>query len=232
MKFSREKSIWQVLAISGVLSVLAFFTHVIMGGIFWDSYSHVRQTISELTGVGAPKAEMLLIFKKIYWISAVIFSFTILVLFVKYQVHQIARFGALLLIAMHSISLIGYSLFPLEQGGSVLTFGNLVHLAITAIVMIITVGALFSIGYGLWLTKNFRSIGLFTLFCGLIIVLAGVAAPIVLNNNLPYAGLVERFNIFTLQLWLFVTALYLYRLPKVMEMGIKRIGLMEIYKER
>ncbi|TWT07146.1 DUF998 domain-containing protein [Planococcus sp. CPCC 101016] len=232
MKFSREKSIWQVLAISGLLSALAFLTHVIMGGIFLEGYSHVRQTISELTGNGAPKAEMLLMFKMIYWIFAVVFSVTVFVLFGKYQVHQIARFGALLLVAMHSISLIGYSLFPLEQGGAVLTFGNLVHLAITAIVMIITVGALFSIGYGLWLTKNFRSIGLFTLFCGLIIVLAGVAAPIVLNNNLPYAGLVERFNIFTLQLWVFVLSLYLYRLPKIMEMGIKHIGLMEIYKER
>lgn len=232
MKLGQQKSYWQIAALSGALGAFIYMAHVIMGGILWDGYSHVRQTISELTGNGAPDAEMLRIFTAAYGILAVIFSAAVYMLFRKYKVEGIARFGAVLLLIMHIASLIGYSLFPLEQGGEVLTFGNFMHLAITAIVVIATVGALFAIGYGLWLTKNFRSIGLFTLVCAIMIVLAGVATPIVLNNELPFAGLVERVTIFTLQLWVFVLSLYLYRLPRIMEMDTKRIGLMEVYKVR
>ena len=232
MKLGRQKNYWQVLALSGAASTLLYMIHVIVGGILWDGYSHVRQTISELTGNGAPDAEMLRIFTLGYGVLAVLFSVAVYVLFRKYKVDGIARFGAILLLIMYGASLIGYGLFPLEQGGEVLTFGNFMHLAITAIVVIATVGALFAIGYGLLLTKNFRGIGLFTLICAIVIVLAGVATPIVLNNELPYAGLVERVTIFTLQLWMFMLAIYLYRLPKIIEMDVKRLGMVEIYKER
>ena len=232
MKLRQQKSYWQVAALSGALGALVYMAHIVMGGILWDGYSHVRQTISELTGNEAPDSEMLRIFTIAYGVLAAIFSAAVYILFRKYQVDGIARFGAILLLMMHIVSLIGYGLFPLEQGGKVLTFGNFMHLAITAVVVIATAGALLAIGYGLWLSKNFHGIGLFTLVCAIIVVLAGVATPIVLNNGLPYAGLVERVTIFTLQLWAFVLSLYLYKLPRIMEMDIKHIGLMEVYKER
>lgn len=232
MRLGRQKSYWQAAALCGALSALIYIIHVIMGGMLWDGYSHVRQTISELTGNGAPDAEMLRLFTLGYGILTIVFSAAVYVLFRKYKVERIARFGAILLLIMYTASLIGYSLFPLEQGGDVLTFGNYMHLAITAIVVITTVGALFAIGYGLWLTKDFQRIGLFTLACAMVIVLAGIASPIVLNNEWPFTGLIERFTVFTLQLWMFVLSLYLYRLPRIMEMDIKRIGLMEFYRER
>lgn len=232
MKLGQQKTYWQVLALSGAVSALLYMIHVIVGGLLWEGYSHVRQTISELTGNGAPDAEMLRIFTLAYGILAVLFSSAVYVLFRKYKVDKIARFGAILLLIMYGASLIGYGLFPLEQGGEVLTFGNFMHLATTAVVVIATVGALFTIGYGLLLTKNFRGIGLFTLICAIVIVLAGVATPIVLTNELPYAGIVERGTAFTLQLWMFVLAIYLYRLPKIIEMDAKRVGSVEIYKER
>ncbi|OHX54237.1 hypothetical protein BB777_06745 [Planococcus faecalis] len=55
----QQKSGWQIATLSGALSVLIYMAHVIMGSVLWDGYSHVRQTISELTGNGAPDAEML-----------------------------------------------------------------------------------------------------------------------------------------------------------------------------
>ncbi|MBT2571239.1 DUF998 domain-containing protein [Planococcus sp. ISL-110] len=214
MKLGLKDSYWQTAALSGVVSALIYILHVATGGILWDGYSHVRQTISELTGNGAPNAGMLRIFTLLYGIFGVIFAAVVYVLFRKHKTHKVAQWGAMLLFLMHAVSLIGFSLFPLEQGGEVLTFGNFMHLGITAIVVVATIGALFAIGYGLWLTKNFRSIGMFTLVCAIVIVLAGVAVPIVLSGGLPYAGLVERILIYTLQLWTIVLSVYLYRLPK------------------
>ncbi|ALS77955.1 MULTISPECIES: DUF998 domain-containing protein [Planococcus] len=228
----QQKSGWQIATLSGALSVLIYMAHVIMGSVLWDGYSHVRQTISELTGNGAPDAEMLRVFTIGYGLLALLFSVTVYVLFRKYQVQKTAQLGAILLIVMYIASLIGFGLFPLEQGGDVLTFGNFMHLAITAIVLIATVGALFMMGHGLLLTKNFRGIGQFTLACAIVIVLAGIATPFVLNSDFPYPGLLERLLIFTFQLWMFVLSIYLFRLPKIMDMELKRVGLVEIYKER
>lgn len=135
------------------------------------------------------------------------------------------------MIVMYIASLIGYGLFPLEQGGDVLTFGNFMHLAITAIVLIATVGALLRLAMAS-LTKNFRGIGQFTLACAIVIVLAGIATPVVLNSDFSYPGLLECLLIFTFQLWIFVLSVYLFRLPKIMDMELKRFGLVEIYKER
>lgn len=217
MKLGLQNGYWQTAALSGVVSALIYMLHVTTGGILWDGYSHVRQTISELTGNGAPNAGMLRIFTLLYGIFGTIFAAVVYVLFRKYKTHKIAQWGAMLLFLMHAVSLIGFSLFPLEQGGEVLTFSNFMHLGITAIVVIATIGALFAIGYGLWLTKKFRSMGMFTLACAIVIVLAGVATPIVLSGDLPYAGLVERIIIYTLQLWTIVLSIYLFRLPKNME---------------
>lgn len=216
MKLGLKNDYWQTAALSGAVSALIYMVHVTTGGILWDGYSHVRQTISELTGNGAPNAGMLRIFTLLYGIFGTIFAIVVYVLFRKYKTHKLAQWGALLLLLMHAVSLIGYSLFPLEEGGEVLTFSNFMHLGVTAIVVIATIGSLFTMGYGLWLTKKFRKIGLFTLVCAVVIVLSGVATPIVLSNELPFAGLVERILIYTLQLWTIVLSFYLYRVPKTM----------------
>ncbi len=229
----KGKGLWQKMALSGAAAAIVYTLHVIIGGALWDGYSHVRQTISELTGNGAPDAGMLKIFTVIYGILALVFSVSVYMLFLKYKVHKWALTGAALLILMEFTSLVGYNLFPLEDGGAVLTAGNLMHLAVTAIVALSAIGAIFAISFGLLKTEYFRSIGMLSLFCAVVVTISGIATPVVLNNGLAIAGLVERINIFTLQIWLFALSLYLFnvKLPKKSALDLERMGLIDVYRQ-
>ncbi|MGO1057829.1 DUF998 domain-containing protein [Planococcus sp. FY231025] len=233
MRERRSKGLLQKAAILGATSATVYVLHVVIGGILWDGYSNIEQTISELTGSGAPYAGELRILTVLYGVLALAFSVVVYMLFEKYNVYRTARLGSILLVLMHFTSLFGYALFPLEDNGAVLNMNNMMHLAVTAAIVILTIAAIFSIGIGLLKTKYFKAIGIFTLACGIVLVLSGAATPFVLSNGIPIAGLVERINIFTLQLWIFVLSIFLYRiqLPKKAGLDLKRMGLVDVYGE-
>lgn len=233
MRERRSKGLLQKAAILGAASATVYVLHVVIGGILWDGYSHIEQTISELTGSGAPYAGELRILTVLYGVLALAFSVVVYMLFEKYNVHKTARLGSILLVLMHFTSLFGYALFPLEDNGAVLNTNNMMHLAVTAAIVILTIAAIFSIGIGLMKTKYFKAIGVFTLICGIVLVLSGAGTPFVLSNGIPIAGLVERINIFTLQLWIFVLSIFLYKLqlPKKAGLDLKRMGLVDVYGE-
>ena len=233
MKERKGKGLLKKAAILGAASAGVYVLHVLLGGFLWDGYSHIEQTISELTGSGAPNAEWLRVLTVLYGVLAVAFSVVVYLLFEKYHVHRAARIGSVLLVLMHFTSLFGYALFPLEDNGAVLNMNNMMHLAVTAAIVILTVAAIFSIGFGLLKTRYFKAMGVFTVVCGLVLILSGIATPVVLNNGVPVAGLVERINIFTLQLWMFVLSIFLYKvqLPKKAGLDLKRMGLVDVYGE-
>lgn len=230
----KSRGMWQKIALSGAAAAIVYTLHVIIGGALWDGYSHVRQTISELTGNGAPDAGMLKIFTVIYSILALIFSVSVYMLFWKYNVHKWALTGAGLLILMESTALVGYQLFPLEDGGAVLSVNNFMHLAVTAIVALSAISAIFMISFGLMKTQHFRSMGVLSLVSAVILTISGIATPVVLNNEMGIAGLVERMNLFTLQIWFFSLSIFLFnvQLPKKSNLDLERIGLVDIYREK
>lgn len=228
----KNRRVWQKIALSGAAAAIVYTLHVLIGGALWDGYSHVRQTISELTGNGAPNAGMLKIFTIIYSILALVFSISVYMLFWKYNVHKWALTGSALLVLMETTALIGYNLFPLEESGAILSIGNFMHLAVTAIVALSAIGAIFLISFGLLKTSHFRSMGMLSLISAVILTVSGIATPIVLNNELGIAGLVERVNLFTLQIWYFSLSLFLFnvQLPKNSTLDLERMGLVDLFR--
>lgn len=207
----KKKSIWQVLSLTGLLGVIAYTAHVVLGGILWKEYNPITQSISELTGNGAPNAALLSIFTTIYGILVVIFSVCVYINFKTMRVKRTALIGAVLLIIMEVTSLVGYSLFPLnqQQGVSLMDFQNIMHLAVTGVVVICTIGSGYFIGIGLR-RSGIKGIGLFIIICSIVITVFGAFTPISMGAGLPVSGLAERINIFSLQLWISVLSVYLF----------------------
>lgn len=200
-----KKNIWQILSVCGALSALVYLAHVVVGGILLPEYNHMTQTISELTATGAPNASFLRVLTTIYGALAIVFSVSLFMWFRKTGFNKAAKTGAILLIIMEIVSLVGYGLFPLE-GGTEMDPANMGHLVVTGIVVLCTITCGFFISVGLKKTV-FKGTGIFIFVCAIIMVLSGGLTPVSMANNLPIAGLVERINIFTLQLWIFVLSL-------------------------
>ena len=199
----------RILSISGALGVLFYFVHVFIGGMLWHEYDPIKQTISELTGAGAPNAELLRLLTTIYGLLTVLFSLCLYFAFRIWKLNKLAVIGAVLLVIMEISSLIGYGLFPLELSESTQSIQNMMHMVVTVIVVLCTLGSSYLIAIGLLKSPGHQKLGKFALLCAVIITHAGCLTPISMANSLPITGLVERINIFTLQIWLFVTSLYI-----------------------
>lgn len=206
----KERNIWQIIAISGALSVAVYLAHVVIGGLLWPGYSHIRQMISDLTGDGAPNAEMLRVLTTVYGVLAIIFAVSLLMAFRAMKMRKAARIGAVLLIVMEVSSLVGYGLFPLSESAE-MNVQNIGHIAVTAVVVLTTVACGFFIGAGLLKTEGLKKLGVFMLVCSFVMVGAGLMTPVTMATGWPIGGLVERINILTLQLWIFVLSVSIFR---------------------
>ncbi len=218
-----KKSIWQILSICGFISALVYTAHVVIGGFLWTNYSHLTQTISELTADGAPGASFLRVLTTAYGVLAIVFSVSLFFFFREKRFGKAAKIGAVLLIVMETVSLIGYGLFPLSEGGTEMDPQNMGHLIVTVIVVLCTITCGFFIGIGLKKTP-LRKTGLFVFVCAVIMVVAGGMTPVSMANNLPIAGLVERINIFTLQIWIAVLSLRVFSAEQIFEKSVARTG--------
>jgi hypothetical protein len=198
-----------VLLSFGMLAVVIYVLHILLGGYLWKTYSHLQQPISDLTATGAPNRFLLLLFTNIYGVLALIFavSFTI---FERKERHKLVFWGGISFIILHVVS-ISYSFFPQDLPGTEPTFEGAMHLVVTVLIVPFTILTPLLIGFGLKKEKAWKTLGNFSLICGILIILFGGLAGFFFAKGLPYFGLVERINIGTLQIWAFVMS---YKLVK------------------
>jgi hypothetical protein len=198
-----------ILLSSGMLAVVIYLLHILIGGILWKTYSHLQQPISDLTATGAPNRFLLLLFTNIYGGLALIFavSFTF---FERKKRHKLVFWGGISFIILHVVS-ISYSFFPQDLPGAEPTFAGTMHLVVTVLIVPFTILTPLLIGFGLKKEKAWKALGNFSLICGILIIIFGGLTGFLFAKGLPYFGLVERINIGTLQLWTFVMS---YKLVK------------------
>jgi len=198
-----------ILLSSGMLAVVIYLLHVLLGGYLWKTYSHLQQPISDLTATGAPNRFLLLLFTNIYGALALIFavSFTI---YERKERHKLVFWGGISFIILHLVS-ISYSFFPQDLPGTEPTFAGMMHLVVTVLIVPFTILTPLLIGFGLKKEKAWNTLGNFSLICGILIIIFGGLTGFFFAKGLPYFGLVERINIGTLQIWTFVMS---YKLLK------------------
>jgi hypothetical protein len=59
--------------------------------------------------------------------------------------------------------------------------------------------------------KSSNNLGIFIFSMAIIITLSGALIPIVIANKFFIVGLIERVNIFSLQLWIFILSIWLFK---------------------
>jgi len=198
-----------VILKSGMLAVIVYLLHVLLGGFLWKDYSHLQQPISDLTASGAPDREFLLILTTIYGILALIFAFSFTV-FESRKYNKLVFWGGISFVLMHIVSL-SYGFFPQDLPGAETTFKGTMHLVVTALIVPFTILSPLLIGFGFRKNAKFKPLGSFSLVCGVLIVILGGLSGLFYAKQLPYFGLVERCNIGTLQVWTFILS---YKISK------------------
>ena len=191
----------------GMVGVLFYFTHTILGNILWKDYNPITTYISSLTADGAPNANLLKIFGFIYGICMVLMVIGLIAkAFRKY--HSMLRIGYVILMIMQLTSLFGYSLFPLTGNKTVMNFQNIMHIVVTVVVVVTTIASSFFISVGYLKQEKMNSLGKITLVMAILITVFGMFNPISMSLQLNILGLTERFAIYTIQALMFMLSYY------------------------
>lgn len=198
----------ELLMLSGMLAVVFYVVHVVIGGLKWKGYSHLQQPISDLTATGAPNRNLMLTLTTIYGLLALLFavSFTSL----KSREHNpLVFWGGVSFIVLHMVSVL-YPIFPQDLPDTETSFRGRMHILITALIVPFTILTPFLVGFGFISEPQWYTFGLYSIITGILILVFGGTTAIFYAKKLAYFGLVERLNIGALQVWTFVFSLNLF----------------------
>jgi hypothetical protein len=93
--------------------------------------------------------------------------------------------------------------------------------------LICSIGSSFCIGIGLRKTVDYKTIGQFNLCCAVIIAIFGLLLPVSMFGRLFITGLIERIHTLTLEAWIAVLSIYIYR-----KIDLKERPLLQVNKQQ
>lgn len=198
-----------ILLVCGILSSLLYVATDVLGGMRYEGYSFTSQAISELMAIGAPSESLVDPLFITYGVLALAFGVGLLREAAGHN--RALRITGALLIGYAAAGFSGPTFFPMHQRGAGSTAGDLPHIVLTGVLVLLMLGA---IGLGAFaLGRRFRIYSFTTLL--IVIVFGALTAPygarLAAQQPTPGFGILERINIYSTLLWVAVLAIALLR---------------------
>jgi len=176
----------------GIISVIFYSLHDMIGGANYKGYNWMSQAVSDLTSLDAPSFYIANKYLTIYKISNLISC--ALLCIINSEKNRILKLGIYLFALMNGISFIGYTLFPLNSAGYDGSIQSFIHAyIITGSVALLSIVSIFLIAGGSLKDKDI----VFGLLSILSLILMFVGAFGVAKFSKQYFGLFERFSIYS-----------------------------------
>ena len=185
------------ILICGILNVVFYLLHDIIGAMNYPDYNWMAQAVSDLTAVDAPSRVIASGLSNIGGIFTCIVC-TLICIYAKElwpeSSEKLLRVGVYLFVVMHWISAIGYGLFPLTGSGYDGSVQSFIHVFVITVLVV-----LLSIVYSILIAVGgFKSGNKVLAWCALVSILlmfAGAAGSGIVPRE--YFGIVERFSTYS-----------------------------------
>ena len=187
-----KKPLIQKLGLLGIVSFLSYTAAVVFAPLAYPGYNWMAQAVSDLSASNAPSLVLWNQLSALYNACEVV-CVTVVCIGIQGQKTKPLRTGIYLFAVMEWISAVGYRMFPLSDSGYAGAFQDVMHMVVTALVVLLSIVSLTVIIVAGAKNKDCRSYG----------VCAGVALGMMLVGALgmkivptEYFGVVERFSVF------------------------------------
>lgn len=187
-----KRTLVQKLGLLGVVSLLSYTAAVVLSPLAYPGYDWMAQAVSDLSAADAPSLALWNRLSSLYNACELVCVMMVCV-GIQGKKTRLLRIGIYLFAAMEWVSAVGYRMFPLSSSGYAGAFQDVMHMAITAAVVLLSIASLVVI-----LVAGARDLG-----CRSYGVCAGVALGMMLTGALgmklvpaAYFGVVERFSVF------------------------------------
>ena len=187
-----QKTLLQKLGLLGVVSLLSYTAAVIFSPLAYPDYDWMAQAVSDLSAANAPSLTLWNQLSALYNTCEVL-CVTVVCIGIQGQKTRLLRTGIYLFAVMEWISAVGYRMFPLSDSGYAGAFQDVMHMVVTAAVVLLSIVSLTVIILAGVKNRECRSYG----------VCAGIALGMMLVGAVgmklvpaAYFGVVERFSVF------------------------------------
>jgi hypothetical protein len=200
-----DMNLFQVLAICGMVSPILYTLMWVLGGVLRSDYSHIRDDVSSLIAVGAPR-------KRVF--DAFIIASSVLLFVFYLGLHwginngQGSFIGPILFVASGSLGVLVAVFFPLDAGGQIITLRGKMHLVLVVTSGLLTIAGMVALWFRLASVESWSTFATYSLISAIVSFILMIIAAIFIKSR--YRGLFERFGVSPFQLYYFIISLMVF----------------------
>lgn len=187
-----KKTLVQWLGLLGVVSFLSYTAAVVFAPLAYPGYRWTAQAVSDLSAANAPSLALWNQLSAFYNVCEVVCA-TVVCIGIQRQKTRRLRAGVYLFAIMEWISAIGYRMFPLSDSGYAGAFQDVMHMVVTALVVLLSIVSLSVIISAGLKDKSCRSYGVCAAIALGMMLVGAMGMKIV---PAQFFGVVERFSVF------------------------------------
>ena len=187
-----KKSLIQKLGLLGVVSFLSYTAAVVFAPLAYPGYNWMAQTVSDLSAANAPSLALWNQLSALYNACEVVCA-TVVCIGIQGQKTKLLRSGIYLFAVMEWISAVGYRMFPLSSSGYAGAFRDVMHMVVTALVVLLSIVSLTVIIVAGVQNRGCRSYAVCAAVALAMMLVGAMGMKIV---PAEYFGVVERFSVF------------------------------------
>lgn len=187
-----KKTLLQRLGLLGVVSFLSYTAAVVFAPLAYPGYNWMAQAVSDLSAANAPSLALWNQLSALYNVCEVV-CVTVVCIGIQGRKTKLLRSGIYLFAVMEWISAVGYRMFPLSNSGYAGAFQDVMHMAVTALVVLLSIVSLVIIIVAGAKSKSCRSYGVCAAVALAMMLVGAMGMKIV---PAAYFGVVERFSVF------------------------------------
>lgn len=193
------------LGIFGIVSLLSYTAMVVFSPLAYPGYDWLSMAVSDLSADGAPSQALAERLNALFGPCGVVSVMAVCVA-VRGFPPKALRLGVYFFAAMEWITVVGYKMFPLAQGEEMASFQNVMHIVVTALVVLFSVVSLILIAVGG--RKTIPSLSVWAVVCFAMMMIGAIG-----TGAMPKAvfGLFERFSTFSAVVFNAVLGVYLLK---------------------
>lgn len=204
----KKRKLINYLCLTGILSLIFYILHDVIGSINYSGYNWTSQAVSDLTATDSPVYVLSHGLSVVHGIFSCICT-TLVCILVQKEKNKSLRLGVYLFTIMSFISSIGYTLFPLSSKGYDGSFQSFVHVYIlTALVVLLSIISLILISVGAFKSKK-KILGTLAL-TSLILMFMGAVGSGAFPKEV--FGIFERFSTYSAVVFTTILGIYGFNL--------------------
>ncbi|MDO4513641.1 MAG: DUF998 domain-containing protein [Lachnospiraceae bacterium] len=192
--------------ILGVISLLSYTAMVVFSPLAYPGYNWLSMAVSDLSAEGAPSQALANQLNALFGPCGLV-SIMAVCLGVAECRSKVLKIGIYFFAAMEWVCDVGYNLFPWVSDASASHPQNVMHLAVTVAVVVLSLASLVTVAIGAR-KEELQSLSIWAIVCLVAMLLGPIGTGL-----LPAAvfGLFERFSTFSAVVFNAVLGVYLMR---------------------